>query len=600
VVLVTLVPGANVPVDFGELQRALAGTVFVDRDRDGINDAGEGRLGGITIKLYNAAGVLVATTLTAPDGAYRFEGLAPGNYSVEEVQPAGYGSSTPDRVSITIGTLGDSQVDFGETLIAVNGVVYDALARTPVASAVVVITGPAGFDPAIHLEGGTSAGRLTTGSDGTYAFRLLLSAPAGDYRLTVTPPTTGYSPVWPSKLIVPCAQTLAVPTGVAITSVQTNGSAPASSAATSCATGGQTTAYFPVLNLAPGRSSDVANNHLPIDPVLTGLLRVTKATPQTLVTRGGLVAYTISVINAGAYNVPNVEVTDRLPAGFAYRVGTSQVEGVTIEPQLRAGRELVWGGLTVPAGQTRSINFVLAVGANVREGDHVNQALAGISGSDALVSNTAEATVRLMPDVDFDCMDVIGKVFDDRNGNGRQDDGEAGLAGVRVATPAGLLITTDADGRYHIACIVVPNSERGSNVAIKLDVRTLPTGYRVTTENPEVVRATRGRVIRVNFGAALMQVVRIDMDSVAFPQNRNDGPIKLSDAFDKALVDLVPSLEAAPSIVRLAYTKRAGETAQMAQDRVAAAARRLEDIWDDKPGRCRLIVEIEILTGVAQ
>jgi large repetitive protein len=393
---------------------------------------------------------------------------------------------------------------------------------------------------------------------------------------------------------------LMVPTGVAITSVQTNGTAPSSGAPASCATGGQTTAYFPTLRLVPGSSSDVANNHLPVDPILTGLLRVTKATPQTLVTRGGLVAYTISVINAGAYSVPNVEVIDRLPAGFAYRVGTAEIDGVSTQPEVRAGRELVWGGLTAPAGTTRSINFVLAVGANVREGDHVNQALAGITGSNAVVSNVGEATVRLMPDVDFDCTDVIGKVFDDRNGNGRQDEGEPGLAGVRVATPTGLLITTDEQGRYHIPCIVVPNAERGSNVAIKLDVRTLPTGYRITTENPEVVRATRGRVIRVNFGAALMQVVRIDMDSTAFTQDPNDGPIQLSAAFDTALLGLVPSLEAAPSVVRLAFTQRAGETNQMAQDRVRAAARRLEDIWDDKPDRCRLIVETEVLSGAAQ
>ena len=37
------------------------------------------------------------------------------------------------------------------------------------------------------------------------------------------------------------------------------------------------------------------------------------------------------------------------------------------------------------------------------------------------------ATVRVMPDPDFDCSDVIGKVFDDANLNGVQDPGEAGI-----------------------------------------------------------------------------------------------------------------------------------------------------------------------------
>ena len=47
------------------------------------------------------------------------------------------------------------------------------------------------------------------------------------------------------------------------------------------------------------------------------------------------------------------------------------------------------------------------------------------------MSGEATATVRLMPDITFDCTDVTGKVFNDANRNGLQDDGEEGLAGVR-------------------------------------------------------------------------------------------------------------------------------------------------------------------------
>ena len=47
-------------------------------------------------------------------------------------------------------------------------------------------------------------------------------------------------------------------------------------------------------------------------------------------------------------------------------------------------------------------------------------------------------------------------MFDDRNGDGDQGADEPGLPGVRLATVNGLLVTTDADGRYHIACAAVP------------------------------------------------------------------------------------------------------------------------------------------------
>jgi hypothetical protein len=101
------------------------------------------------------------------------------------------------------------------------------------------------------------------------------------------------------------------------------------------------TAHFTALCLALETSSDVANNRLPIAPILTGSLRGTKTMPQTLVTRGGLVAYNISVISTEAYNIPDVEVIDRLPAGFANSVRTAQIDSVNTQPGVRAGRELV-------------------------------------------------------------------------------------------------------------------------------------------------------------------------------------------------------------------------------------------------------------------
>ena len=54
------------------------------------------------------------------------------------------------------------------------------------------------------------------------------------------------------------------------------------------------------------------------------------------------------------------------------------------------------------------------------------------------------------------------------------------VAGVRVVTPQGLQAMTDQYGRYHITCAVTPNESRGSNFALKLDDRTLPSGFRLS------------------------------------------------------------------------------------------------------------------------
>ena len=79
--------------------------------------------------------------------------------------------------------------------------------------------------------------------------------------------------------------------------------------------------------------------------------------------------------------------------------------------------------------------------------------------------------MRIIPDPDFDCTDILGKVFDDRNVNGIQDKGEPGLPGVRLVTVRGLLVTTDSFGRYHITCPMIANEDRGSNFILKLDTR---------------------------------------------------------------------------------------------------------------------------------
>ena len=93
---------------------------------------------------------------------------------------------------------------------------------------------------------------------------------------------------------------------------------------------------------------------------------------------------------------------------------------------------------------------------------------------------------------------------------------EDGLAGVRLVTAKGLVASTDAHGRYHITCAVVPNESRGSNFVLKLDDRTLPSGFRPSTRPVQVQRATRGKSLRINFGASIHRVVGLDIADAVF------------------------------------------------------------------------------------
>ncbi len=80
-----------VDYDFCDLPPgSLAGAVFADTDQDCVFDAGERPIAGVAIELLDASGAVIRRTTTGTDGLYRFDDLAPGSYSVREIQPAGY------------------------------------------------------------------------------------------------------------------------------------------------------------------------------------------------------------------------------------------------------------------------------------------------------------------------------------------------------------------------------------------------------------------------------------------------------------------------------------------------------------------------------
>ena len=76
----------------------LCGFVYVDLNNNGLREAGEMGIAGVTLRLLDANGNSTGiTTTTDATGEYCFTELRPGTYSVVEVQPSGYldGLDTP-------------------------------------------------------------------------------------------------------------------------------------------------------------------------------------------------------------------------------------------------------------------------------------------------------------------------------------------------------------------------------------------------------------------------------------------------------------------------------------------------------------------------
>ena len=280
----------------------------------------------------------------------------------------------------------------------------------------------------------------------------------------------------------------------------------------------------------------------------------------------------------------DVDLVDIAPPGFRLIEGTSILNGTPVEPET-SGRELILEGIDFTANQTQVWTLHMVVGAGVGDGIHTNQAFIRDS-SGAEISARAEAVVKMTVDPLFDCSEIIGKVYDDRNRNGYQDQGEPGIAGVRLATVKGLIITSDEHGRYHIACADVPNANIGSNFILKVDERSLPTGYRMTTENPRVERLTRGKISKINFGASLQRVVTLDLSNEAFVP----GGTKLHAAMKPNISQLMNVLKTEPSVLRLNYHDYEG-FGGLSEKRLKAVETEMRRLW--KAQGCCYILETE-------
>jgi uncharacterized repeat protein (TIGR01451 family) len=339
--------------------------------------------------------------------------------------------------------------------------------------------------------------------------------------------------------------------------------------------------------MIPGKSQ-IFNNHIAVDPRLDNAVTITKVSPLQNVTKGQLVPYTITVNNTLSVTLTNMSVVDTFPPGFKYVAGSGRLDGQPVEP-VATTRTLTWGNLQLATNSKRVIQLMLIVGAGVKEGKYINRAQVFNTTTGGIASPEAAATVRVIPDPTLDCSDVIGKVFDDANLNGYQDDGEMGLAGVRVVTVRGLITTTDKYGRFHITCAVVPDSDRGSNYILKVDDRSLPSGYRITTENPRVQRATRGKMLKFNFGAAIHKIVKLDMADGVF----EPGTTEMRVQWKQRIELLLSELKKAASVLRLSYLAESEEEG-LVNARIKLVKSEISKMWKQQNGNYDLTIETEV------
>jgi protocatechuate 3,4-dioxygenase beta subunit len=482
---------------------SLGDFVWNDVDQDGIQDAGEPGVPGVTVQLINTVGTVLATTTTDAFGKYQFNGLNPGTYGVRFTLPGGY-TFSPANVGTNDAI--NSDAGRGANANESQAVVLNAGTNNPTVDAGIYLTAPAGtsrigdkvwFDTdkdgiqdvtnepgvpgvtvTLYTNGvdglpGTAddvvVGTTVTDANGNYQF---VNLPNGNYNVGFSNLPAGYG--FTTK-----DQTL----------------------------GGGTDANDSDADPATGRTGTI-NIPGPGTTITTVDAGLVPGLPSGKGSLGNRVWYDLDndgIQDAGEGGVPGVTVTlqrdlnndgDFLDAGEAsFATTTTNALGEYMFSNLDAGSYRVQFS-TLPAGYVASPQ-------NAGTNDAVDSDGGTISGGTSTtgVYSLAQGEDNLTVDLGINnpARNTIGdRVWLDVNSNGVQDTGEPGVAGVTVVLLDGagnvydsdpgtagvqpLVTTTDINGNYIFSNL--PDGSYG------VQFTNLPNGLALTTRDQTLFGGT--------------------------------------------------------------------------------------------------------------
>ena len=327
--------------------------------------------------------------------------------------------------------------------------------------------------PSSITSGGTetdSGGRTYQFGDGEYRFPVV---PPGSYRLVVTPPAT-----------------FTAPSVSSIADLQALPGAPYSLG---------TASFGGVIDHDGPLSIDV---DIPVDPA-EGALFMQKSTTTTIAAPGDFVRYELSAENSASSGVAmNVHIEDRLPSGLRYISGSAtRDDAATPDPDISQDHGVLEFDIgDLAAGESVHLSYVAEIVGGRRNDELVNRATAFADAG--LVSNEADATIRLAEDLYRTTSTIIGRIVEGHCSATTSAE-DLGVAGIRVYLEDGRFAVSDESGRFHFEGL-----EPGTHVA-QIDPDTVPAYFDVIgcdtapqyagRTDSQFVRTHRGSLNRADF-----------------------------------------------------------------------------------------------------
>ncbi len=354
------------------LLASLGNYVWVDANRDGQqgSTSAEPPLAGVTVTLYNIGGTAIATTTTDANGFYSFTNLVPGTYSVGFTLPPGYvvtqqgttpGSDTDSNVNPATGRTEPVTLVGGENNPTIDAGVY---LNAPGISLKKFVNGnDAQTAPGIVVP----VGSVVTW---TYVVKNIGNVALSNIALT---DNKEGAITCPKTALAVNEEMTCTKTGIAKAGQYTNVGTVTGKDATN--PNGPTLTSADPANYVGGTPQLVFRKRSLPDELTNGV--------QTAVNVGDRITYTLQVTNTGNYTATNVRISDGIPPGTQFVVGSA------VPAQSSGPSPLVWNLGNLAPSATVSVSFVVTV---VNRDPRAVENTAGVV-SNEVVTTTASNTV---------------------------------------------------------------------------------------------------------------------------------------------------------------------------------------------------------------